>query len=73
MYFCFETVVCRTSSVKRHFEGVHDNMSNKIKEEHRALIRRQLRRKEKKLADNFMDFISGKSSSNLVAASLDVS
>ena len=25
--FCFETVVCRTSSVKRHFESIHDNIN----------------------------------------------
>ena len=36
--FCFETVVCRTSSVKRHFESVHNNISNKIKKEKRELI-----------------------------------
>ena len=23
--FCFETVVCKTSSGKRHFESVHNN------------------------------------------------
>ena len=30
--FCFEKVVCRTSSVKRHFKSVHNNISNKIEE-----------------------------------------
>ena len=25
--FCFETVVCRTSSVKRHFESIYDNIN----------------------------------------------
>ena len=31
--FCFETVVCRTSSVKRHFESVHNNINNKTEVE----------------------------------------
>ena len=30
--FCLETVVCRTSSVKRHSESVHINISNKNEE-----------------------------------------
>ena len=25
--FCFKTVVCRMSSVKRHFESIHDNIN----------------------------------------------
>ena len=30
--FCLETVVCRTSSIKRHFESVHNNISNRNEE-----------------------------------------
>ena len=65
--FCFETVVCRTSSVKRHFKSVHNNVNNKTEEEKRESICSKLS-KTKKQADNFMNFISGRSSSNLVAA-----
>ena len=70
--FCFETVVCRTSSVERHFERIHDNINNKTEEEKRELINSKLS-KTKKQADKFMNFISGRSSSNLVAASFEVS
>ena len=69
--FCFETVVCRTSSVKRHFESVHNNINNKT-EEKREIISSKLS-KTNKQADNFMNFILGRSSSNLVAASFEVS
>ena len=68
--FCLETVVCRTSSVKRHFESVDDNINNKTEEEQRELINSKLS-KTKKQADKFMNFISGRSSSNLVAASFE--
>ena len=67
--FCFETVV---SSVKRHFESVHNNINNKTEVEKKELISSTLS-KTKKQADNFMNFISGRSSSNLVAASFEVS
>ena len=69
--FCFETVVCKTSSVKSHFESVHNNISNKTEEEKRELISSALS-KTKKQADNFMNFISGRSNS-LVATSFEVS
>ena len=67
-----EKVVCRTSSVKRHFESVHNNINKKTREEKRELINSELS-KTKKQADNFMNFILGRSSSNLVAASFEVS
>ena len=70
--FCFETVVCRTSSVKRHFESVHNNISNKTKEKKRELISSTFS-KTKKQANNLINFISGRSSSNLVAANFEVS
>ena len=47
--FCFETVVCRTSSVKRHFENVRNNISNKTKEEKRELISSRLSKTKKRL------------------------
>ncbi|XP_023612109.1 SCAN domain-containing protein 3-like [Myotis lucifugus] len=69
--FCSETIVCRTSSVKRHFESVHKNISNKTEEQQREFLMNSA--KQKKQADNFMNFISGRSSFNLVAASFEVS
>ena len=65
-------VVCKTSSIKRHFESVHNNINNKNEEEKRELICSTLS-KTKKQADNFMNFISGRSSSNLVTASFEFS
>ena len=47
--FCFETIVCRTSSVKRHFESVHDNINNKTEEEKRELINSKLSKTKNKL------------------------
>ncbi|XP_069185921.1 EPM2A-interacting protein 1-like, partial [Procambarus clarkii] len=70
--FCSDTVVCRTSSVKRHFENVHKNLSNKTEEEQRELISRELS-KTKTQAETFMNYFSGRPSSNLVAASFEVS
>jgi len=45
--FCSDTVVCRTSSVKRHFESVHKNLNNKTEEEQRELISRELSKTKK--------------------------
>ena len=70
--FCLEKVVCRTSFVKRHFESDHNKINKKTREEKRELINSELS-KTKKQADNFMNFILGRSSSNLVAASFEVS
>ena len=47
--FCFETVVCRTSSVKRHYESVHNNVNNKTEEEKRELICSKLSKTKNKL------------------------
>ena len=58
--------------MERHFESIHDNINNKTEEEKRELINSKLS-KTKKQADKFMNFISGRSSSNLVAASFEVS
>ncbi|XP_042206826.1 general transcription factor II-I repeat domain-containing protein 2A-like isoform X1 [Homarus americanus] len=69
---CSESVVCRTSSVKRHFETVHKNLSNVTEQERRELISREMI-KTKKQSDVLMKFISGRPSSNLVAAGFEVS
>ena len=68
--FCFETIVCR--SLKRHFECVHNNINNKTEEEKRELISSKLS-KTKTQDDNFINFILGRSTSYLVAASFEVS
>ena len=47
--FCFKTVVCRTSSVKRHFESVHNNISNKTEEEKIELISSTLSKTKSRL------------------------
>ena len=47
--FCFETVVCRTSSVKRRFESVRNNVNNKIEEEKRELVRSKLSKTKNQL------------------------
>ena len=36
--FCLESVVCRKSSVKRHFESVHNDICNEAEVEQRELI-----------------------------------
>ena len=66
--FCFKTVICKTSSVKRRYESVRHNISNKTKEEQNQLISSHLKQ-IKKQADNFINFIPGRFISNLVAAS----
>ncbi|KAL7634403.1 UNVERIFIED_CONTAM: hypothetical protein RMT77_014780 [Armadillidium vulgare] len=69
--FCSETVVCRTSSVKRHFECVHKNLSSKPEEEQRMLISLELGKTEKE-AETFTNFVPDKPSCNLVAASFEI-
>ena len=67
---CSNTVVCRTSSVKRHFETNHKDLNLKAKEEQKQVISKAL--KEKKIqSSNLMKFIGG--SSNVTAASYIVS
>ena len=44
---CVNTVVCRTSSVKRHFETNHKNLNLKTKEEQKEVISEAL--KERKI------------------------
>ncbi|XP_062927408.1 copper homeostasis protein cutC homolog isoform X1 [Mobula hypostoma] len=67
---CSETVVCRTSSVKRHYKTVHKWLCDKSEEEQKEHISRAI--SNKKLQSNTMPtFVSG--SSNLVAASFEVS
>ena len=67
---CYNKVVCRTSSVKRHFETNHKDLYLKTKEEQREIISKVC--KEKKMqSSNLMKFIGG--SSNVTAASYIVS
>ena len=67
---CCNKVVCRTSSVKRHFETNHRDFYLKTKEEQREIISKAY--KEKKMqSSNLMKFIGG--SSNVTAASYIVS
>ena len=67
---CCNKVVCRTSSVKRHFETNHKDLYLKTKEEQREIISKAY--KEKKMqSSNLMKFIGG--SSNVTAASYIVS
>ena len=47
--YCFKTVVCRTPSVKRHFESVYNNISSKIEEEKRELISSTLSKTKNRL------------------------
>ncbi|XP_076060038.1 general transcription factor II-I repeat domain-containing protein 2A-like isoform X5 [Oratosquilla oratoria] len=72
--FCSESVVCRTSSVKRHFETVHKDLNNKSEEERRELISHELNNKRNQSdSDTLVTSVSSKLSSNLVAASFEVS
>ena len=67
---CCNKVVCRTSSVKRHFKTNHKDLYLKTKEERREIISKAC--KEKKMrSSNLMKFIVG--SSNVTAASYIVS
>lgn len=67
---CSESVVCRTSSVKRHFDTNHAWLQAKSKEEQKEYISREMKAKQMQ-SSNFAKFV--KSSSNVVAASLEVS
>ena len=63
---CSDTVVCRTSSVKRHFETNHKDLNLKTKEEQKEVISKAV--KERKIQSSKLKiFISG--SSNVTAAS----
>ena len=43
---CSNTVVCRTSSVKRHFETNHKDLNLKTKEEQKQVISKALKEKK---------------------------
>ena len=67
---CSNTIVCRTSSVKRHFETNHREHNLKTKDEQKEVISEAL--KERKIqSSNLIKFIGG--SSNAAAASYIVS
>jgi len=67
---CSESVVCRTSSVKRHYETKHEWLLEKSEAEQQEYIARELKHK-KMQSNNFVKFTQ--SSSNLVAASFEIS
>lgn len=66
---CLESVVCRTSSVK-HYESSHSWLLGKSEDEQKEHISRELK-KVISQSTSFVNFV--KSSSNLVAASFEVS
>ncbi|KAI8781369.1 zinc finger BED domain-containing protein 5 [Biomphalaria glabrata] len=67
---CLESVVCRTSSVKRHYESNHSWLLGKSEDEQKEHLSRELK-KAISQSSSFVNFV--KSSSNLVAASFEVS
>lgn len=67
---CSECVVCRTSSVKRHYETKHKWLLERSEEEQKAHISRELRNAHYQ-SSGFLQFVT--STSKLVAASLEVS
>lgn len=67
---CSGTVVCRTSSVKRHFELKHKSLLEKSKEERKEFIARANKNKNVQ-STSLMKFIGG--CSNITAASFDAS
>lgn len=66
---CSESVVCRTSSVKRHFETVHKIRITKSWKELKSYISRALSIKNLQ-RNTLIEFV--KSSNNFVSASFDV-
>ena len=67
---CSNTVVCRTSSVKWHFETNHKDLNLKMKEEQKEVIFKAFKERQIQ-SSNLMKFIGG--SSNVAAASYIVS
>ena len=67
---CSDTVVCRTSSVTRHFETNHKDPNLKTKEEQKEVISKALKER-KTQSSKLKKFIGG--SSNVTTASYIVS
>ena len=67
---CSESVVCRTSSVKRHYESNHKWLLDKSEDEQKEYISRQVKNANLQYG-SFVKFV--KSTSNLVSASFEVS
>ncbi|XP_076308667.1 uncharacterized protein LOC143224092 [Tachypleus tridentatus] len=67
---CSERVMCRTSSVKWHYETVHKWLCNKDEQEQKEHISRGVGNNNMQ-SNVLMKFVSG--SSNLVAASFEIS
>jgi hypothetical protein len=66
---CSESVVCRTSSVKRHFETIHKTLLTKSADELKYFISRALSNKDAQ-SDKLIKFV--KKSDNLVSPSFDI-
>ncbi|KAE9532699.1 hypothetical protein AGLY_009780 [Aphis glycines] len=66
---CSESVVCRTSSVKRNFETIHKTLLTKSADELKCFISRALSNKDAQ-SDKLIKFV--KKSDSLVSASFDV-
>jgi hypothetical protein len=66
---CSESVVCRTSSVKRHFETIHKTLLTKSADEQKSYIARALCNKNLQ-SNTLVKFV--KSSDSLISASFDV-
>ncbi|CAI6374014.1 unnamed protein product [Macrosiphum euphorbiae] len=66
---CSESVVCRTSSVKRHFETSHKTLFTKSADELKCFISRALSNKDAQ-NDKLIKFV--KKCDNLVSVSFDV-
>lgn len=67
---CSESVVCRTSSVKRHYESNHKWLLSKSEDEQKEYVSHQLKNANLQ-SYSFEKFV--KSTSNLVSASFEVS
>ena len=63
---CSESVVCRTSSVKRHYESNHKWLLDKSEDEQKEYISRQVKNANLQ-SGSLVKFV--KSTSNLVSAS----
>ena len=67
---CSESVVCRGSSVKRHYESNHSWLLGKREDEQKEHISREIKKLNLQTS-SFAKFVN--STSNLVAASFEVS
>ncbi len=67
---CSQSIVCRNFTVKRHYETVHKQLSQKSEEEQKAYIFREISKRNIQ-SEGLTKFLS--TGSNLVAASFEIS